>query len=61
MVVAVEVKIDQQQFAQLTNLLEDVWRNTDAVASYLSSLSEKIDELIGAVKAVEAAVESSHA
>jgi len=53
-----EVKIEKEQFEQLTNLLEDVGGNTDAVASYVSSLTEKIDDLIAAVKAVEAAVES---
>jgi hypothetical protein len=53
-----EVKIEEGQFEQLTNLLEEVGGYTDTVASYLSRINEKMDDLVAAVKAVEAAVES---
>jgi hypothetical protein len=53
-----EVKIEQEQFERLTNLLEDVGGYTDQVANILERINEKMDGLIDAVKAVENAVEA---
>lgn len=53
-----EVKIEQEQFEQLTNLFENLEGYTDQMASYLASINEKIDDLTNAVKAVESAVEN---
>jgi hypothetical protein len=53
-----EVKIDKEQFEELTSLLEDLGGYTDQVANYLSSINGKIDELTAAVKAAERAVEA---
>jgi hypothetical protein len=57
-VMADEVKIEEGQFEQLTNLLEEVGGYTDQVANILSRISEKMDDLVAAVKAAENAVEA---
>jgi hypothetical protein len=51
-----EVKIEEGQFEQLTNLLEEVGGYTDQVANIRSRINEKMDDLIDAVKKVEDAV-----
>jgi hypothetical protein len=57
-VMADEMKIEEGQFEQLTNLLEEVGGYTDQVANILSRINEKMDDLVAAVKAVENAVEA---
>jgi hypothetical protein len=56
-VMANEVKIDQEQFEQLTDLLETVAGRLDEVASYLERINLSTSGIIDAVKAVENAVE----
>ena len=58
-VMANEMKIDQEQFEQLTDLLETVGGRLDEVASYLERISHYTAQTIDAVKAVENAVEMS--
>jgi hypothetical protein len=53
-----EVKIDQEQFEQLVDWLEGVAGRPDEVGEPPITHQRELDDLISAVKAVEAAVEA---
>jgi hypothetical protein len=54
-----EMKIDQEQFEQLTDWLEGLRDAIESVVSHQSQTNERLDELIKAVNGVESAVSSS--